>query len=84
MTAIQWDNFLCGYDTDADGTIGTVSSPDAGDYVYAAYDFDDPPSSVWEQLTLTHDAAGNLVDDGLLKYTYDPWNPRRAAQHQTD
>ena len=52
---------------------------DAGDYVYADYEFDAPAgggaASRSFRLTLTHDDNGNLIDDGLFKYTYDPWNP---------
>ncbi len=51
-----------------------AASPDAGDSIYAAYDFDDPGDGAWQDLTCTHDDNGNLTSDGLHSYTYDAWN----------
>jgi len=65
---LVWDNFRCGLDTNADGTL---------DVVHADYSFD----GTWNVLTLTHDAAGNLTADGLLKYEYDAWNRLVRARY---
>jgi len=65
---LVWDNFRCGLDTNADGTL---------DVVHADYNFD----GAWNVLTLTHDAAGNLTGDGLLKYEYDAWNRLVRARY---
>jgi len=73
---LVWDNFLCSIDVNNNGSLGTVANPEPGDSIYAAYNFD----GNWNVLTLTHDAAGNLTGDGLLKYEYDAWN--RATDKQ--
>ena len=67
--ALQWDNFKCGIDNNSDGDID-----DSGDYIYANYDFNDNGGVTWQTLTLAHDDNGNLIDDGLFKYSYDAWN----------
>ena len=67
-STLQWDNFKCGYDVNADGSLGS------GDYIYANYDFNDAGGVTWQTLTLAHDDNGNLTDDGLFKYSYDAWN----------
>jgi hypothetical protein len=48
-----------------------TNSDNAIDYPYASYDF----NGSWTTITLGHDSAGDLADDGLYKYTYDAWNP---------
>ena len=62
-TTLQWDNFKCGKDNNADD-----DADDGGDYVFANYDF------ASTTLSLSYDDNGNLTDDGLRKYVYDAWN----------
>ncbi|MBL8881073.1 MAG: hypothetical protein JNG88_18310, partial [Phycisphaerales bacterium] len=70
-TTLQWDNFKCGRDRSSplDGDVD-----DAGDAVYADYNFNDPGGSTWQTIALSHDDAGNLTGDGLFQYKYDAWN----------
>ena len=35
-------------------------------------------------ITPAHDASGNLTDDGVYDYTYDPWNRLVKVQAQED
>jgi YD repeat-containing protein len=60
--SVVCDYLRVGTDGDADHDLA-----DANEAV-----IDDSFSSV--QVTLGYDAAGNLTDDGLYKYTYDAWN----------
>jgi hypothetical protein len=59
-----------------------VASPEAADYIYAAYDFDDPQGGTWQEMALTHDPNGNLTGDRLYQYKYDAWNPGHAASRE--
>lgn len=43
-TTLQWDNFKCGIDDNADGDIDDSGT----DYVYASYDFNDPGGDTWQ------------------------------------
>ena len=57
------DNLKIGYDVTGDDDID-----DAGDQVVINETFGST------SVTVSHDDAGNLIDDGLLDYTYDAWN----------
>jgi RHS repeat-associated protein len=64
---------VVGYDNNADDDI-----TDDGDDLIINEDF--ASSSV----TYAHDLAGNLIDDGLFWYTYDPWNRLVKVQLKQD
>ena len=59
----EFDNVKIGYDNNNDGDIA-----DAGDDIVWDEDF----ASTSE--TVSHDHAGNLIDDGDFVYIYDGWN----------
>jgi hypothetical protein len=58
-TTLQWDNFKCGLDQNADGDINDVGT----DYLYADYNFDDPGNGTWQTLTHDADPTGKAKDN---------------------
>ncbi len=77
-TTITFDDFKAGDDQNADGDIA-----DAGDHIWADYDFNDPMSSTWQKVSFTYDNNGNLTNDGVRQYVYDGWN-RLAEVYMAD
>jgi hypothetical protein len=69
----KFDNVKVGYDNNSDDDIN-----DAGDDL------------VWDEnfgstsVTVSHDHAGNLIDDGMLRYTHDAWNRLIKVQQAAD
>ncbi|MCK4627330.1 MAG: hypothetical protein KAV00_18605, partial [Phycisphaerae bacterium] len=72
---VWFDNLKVGYDNNSDGDID-----DEGDDLITSNGFGSTA------LSLTHDNNGNLTDDGMYKYTYDPWNRlvKVTAKEDTD
>jgi len=58
-----YDSLKIGYDNNSDNDID-----DAGDDLIMNDDFDDT------SVTVSHDHAGNLIDDGTNQFVYDAWN----------
>ena len=69
----KFDNLAIGYDENADGDLN-----DANDTKPVAETFASTSTS------FTYDQAGNLVDDGSFRYTYDAWNRLVKATSATD
>jgi RHS repeat-associated protein len=65
----NFDNVVIGYDTDADDTID--------DKV-----MDESFGST--SVTVSHDKAGNLIDDGTFEYQYDAYNRLVAVRSSVD
>jgi RHS repeat-associated protein len=69
----EYDDVKIGYDNNGDGDIA-----DAGDDI------------VWDEgfastsKTVSHDHAGNLIDDGTFRYVYDAWNRLVKVQASED
>ena len=69
----KFDNLAIGYDENADGDLN-----DANDTKPVAETFASTST------TFTYDQAGNLVDDGSFRYTYDAWNRLVKVTSSTD
>jgi len=59
----KFDNVKVGYDQNADDDID-----DVGDWVVRNFTF------AGTSVTVSHDHAGNMIDDGTFVYVYDAWN----------
>ena len=70
---LSWDDLKIGYDVNDDDDID-----DAGDNIVVDEDFGGT------SCTVSHDHAGNLVDDGVYRYTYDAWNRLVKVESSTD
>ena len=65
------DNLKIGYDTERD-QCGSVKADD--DILDVGDDLLMNETFASTSVTVTHDHAGNLVDDGVFVYRYDAWN----------
>jgi len=77
----SFDNLKIGYDTQRD-QYGSVKADDdiddAGDDLVVNETF------ASTSVTVVHDDAGNLVDDGVFVYQYDAWNRLVLVRSSTD
>ena len=69
----KFDDLAIGYDANADGDLN-----DANDTKPVAETFASTTT------TFTYDDAGNLIDDGSFRYTYDAWNRLVKVTAATD
>ena len=59
----KFDNVKVGYDQNADDDIDDVGDDLVRNFTFAS-----------TSVTVSHDHAGNMIDDGTLVYVYDAWN----------
>jgi len=76
--AMGIDNLEIAYDTQRDRCRSVKADDDAGDDLVVNETFTST------SLTVTHDDAGNFVDDGVFVYQYNAWNRLVLVRSSTD